>query len=364
MKILIVFNHPAPYKVKLFNELTKYADVDVIFERCKAKNRDIEFYGDQHYKFNQIQIKLHNFGDENVYGNGLTKYIKKNYKNYDFIIMNGYSTLCEMKTISYLKRKNIPYVFYINGGLTNENESKLKRKIKTHFISGAKAYLSPDEISNKYLTYYGADINKIFNYPYSTIFENEILTSETNKKQLRKDLNIDYEKLFVSSGQLIKRKNYMFLVKEWQNMPENYGFFIFGEGKQRKQIEKLIKTNNIKNVELKGFTPRKEMFQYFKAADAFIFGSKEDIYGHVINEALSQGLPVISTKNVNSAIHLIKNNFNGFLFDELNSQEMIEAISKLDKENYFKNCIMTAKENTIEKMAQTHIDIFERILSK
>ena len=361
-KVLIVFNHPAPYKVRLFNELAKSFDLHVIFERKTASDRQKGFYYEKQYQFNSHKIHGLSIGKENFISRGVIRELKNN--KYDLIIMNGYSTLCEMKTISYLKRKNIPYVFYINGGLTNENESKLKHKIKTHFIGGAKAYLSPDEISNKYLTYYGADKNKIFNYPYSTIFENEILASETNKKQLRKDLNINYEKLFVSSGQLIKRKNYMFLVKEWQNMPENYGFFIFGEGKQRKQIEKLIKTNNIKNVELKGFTPRKEMFQYFKAADAFIFGSKEDIYGHVINEALSQGLPVISTKNVNSAIHLIKNNFNGFLFDELNSQEMIEAISKLDKENYFKNCIMTAKENTIEKMAQTHIGIFERILSR
>ena len=31
MKILIVFNHPAPYKVRGFNELAKYVDLDVIF---------------------------------------------------------------------------------------------------------------------------------------------------------------------------------------------------------------------------------------------------------------------------------------------------------------------------------------------
>ena len=44
MKILIVFNHPAPYKIRLFNELAKYFDLEVIFERNKATNRPDAFY--------------------------------------------------------------------------------------------------------------------------------------------------------------------------------------------------------------------------------------------------------------------------------------------------------------------------------
>jgi glycosyltransferase involved in cell wall biosynthesis len=47
----------------------------------------------------------------------------------------------------------------------------------------------------------------------------------------------------------------------------------------------------------------------------FVFLSKEDIYGHVINEALSQGLPVVSSSHVNAAAHLIKNGYDGFLID-------------------------------------------------
>ena len=33
MRVLIIFNHPAPYKVSVFNELAKYVDLTVLFER-------------------------------------------------------------------------------------------------------------------------------------------------------------------------------------------------------------------------------------------------------------------------------------------------------------------------------------------
>lgn len=361
-KVLIVFNHPAPYKVRLFNELSKYFELHVIFERKSASDRQKGFYFEHHYDFISHKIKGICLGKENFISCGVAKHLKRN--NYDLVIMNGYSTLCEMRTLSYLKKKRLPYVFYINGGLIRNNESPLRKRLKTKFISGARAYLSPDETSNKYLIHYGADESKIFIYPYSTIFESEIVKAKPNKKEAKEKLNIKYEKLFVSTGQLIRRKNYLSLVENWKSMPRNYGLLIFGDGKQRKEIERLIKQENLSNVELKGFVSRQEIFEFYKAADAFLFPSKKDIYGHVINEALSQGLPVIATKQTNSASHLIKDGENGFLIDDLSGEQLKITIEKIFQSEFYENCIKVAKENTIELMAKTHVEIFERILSK
>ena len=277
--------------------------------------------------------------------------------------MNGYSHFAEMNAIKWLQKSKTPYVLYINGG-TIKKESNLKRKIKTRYISGAQAYFSPDEESNKYLVYYGAEEKKILNYPYSTIFEHEIVKEKLHKAELRKELGINFDKVFVSAGQLIERKNYLSLVKEWKKFPGNYGFFLIGDGKQRKEIEDLIKAENINNVVLTGFLGREEMFKYFRASDAFLFPSKEDIYGHVINEALSQGIPVISTDKVNSAVKLIKNNENGFLLNELKGKQFENAINEILKLETFDSCIKTAKENTIEKMANRHKEMINEVIGK
>lgn len=352
-KVLFIFNHPAPYKVRLLNELSKFLDLTVIFERAKNADREKKFYFENQYNFKVAGIKGINVGKEGIISYGVKKHIQNN--NYDLIIMNGYSHFAEMKAIKYIKKNHIPYCFYINGGIINNNEPRWKKNIKTKYIKGADFYLSPDLNSNKYLEYYGADKEKIFNYPYSTIYENEILNSLPEKEEigtLRKEKGITAKKVYVSCGQLIPRKNYMSLVEGWPTDKDKL-LLIIGEGKQRKEIECYLNKNPNKNIKLLGFLSRKEIFEYYKLSDAFIFPSKEDIYGHVINEALSQGLPVISSSNVNASLKLIENNKTGFLIDDYKHQEFLDALDKIILLNKT-DAIAKAKENTIEKMIDAH----------
>ena len=356
-RILFVFNHPAFYKVRLLNELSKYFEIDVIFERRKNKDRNKFFYSESNYKFNLIPINGIKLGNENFLSFGIKKYLKNNHAKYDYIIMNGYSTMAEMIAINYLHKKKIPYYFYINGGIINFNESRFRKNLKTKFISGASLYFSPDENSNKYLEYYGVDKNKIKNYIYSTIYKDEIassLPSEKEIKEHKKKYNLVDEKLYISTGQLIKRKNYLNLIKSWPK-DKNKVLLIFGEGKQEKKIRKYLQKNNIQNIILGGYKSRDYILNEYRFAYGFIFSSNKDIYGHVINEALSQGLNVISTKKVNASIKLI-NDKNGYLIDEINEDNLSVALSKIEKLNK-KDALKTAKENTIELMVKSHLKI-------
>ena len=128
MKIFFAFNHPAPYKVRTFNALAKQLDIFVIFERKKAKNRPDSFYNCNQYDFNHVFLKRGSFGDEQSNTGELKKYLKEHHSKYDIIVMNGYSTLTEMRTIRYLIKNKIPYVLQINGGVIRK-ENALKKKM-------------------------------------------------------------------------------------------------------------------------------------------------------------------------------------------------------------------------------------------
>ena len=79
----------------------------------------------------------------------------------------------------------------------------------------------------------------------------------------------------------------------------------------------------------------------------------------MVNEALSQGLPVICSNKVVSAYKLI-NGKDGFIVDISNDQDIISAIERVDSLNPM-NCLEVARENTIEKMIESHIKILKEL---
>lgn len=366
MNILWIFNHPAPYKIKFFNELGKKTNLQVIFERNKEGDRNDIFYSEKIYNFKVHVSKSIKIGPIDNYTRDPIKFLKKN--AYDIVVINGWRTLTEQKTIKYCRKHNIPYIFAINGGIIPEKESNIKKKIKTKYISGASLYLSPDANSNKYLAYYGANEDSIVTFPYSNIMEREILKKPLTEKEvatLRKKLDLGGDKIFVSSGQFIERKNYLKLIDIWADVPENYYLYITGEGPLKKKYEEEIANLGLKNVKLMKFLSHPDLFNLYDACDAFVFISKEDIYGHVVLEALSQGLPVIGSSRVNALTKLVKSGENGQIVDINDDQSILNGIltTSLDMDAKIKS-IEVAKENTIEKSALFHLDLFKKYLSK
>lgn len=360
MKILIVFNHPAPYKIRLFNELAEEFDLEVIFEREKASNRPDAFYNIKDFNFKYSILRKGAFGEENSNTSQLVKIIKNRHQEFDLIIMNGYSTLTELRAIRYMNKHNIPFVLYINGGLIKK-ESVLKKKIKTHFISSAASYFSPCEQADEYLTYYGADKTKISHYVYSTIYEKDIVDKPLVKEEklsLRKKFGLPDGDLYISASQFIKRKNNTQLIDCFKQIDGT--LLLVGEGKQEQLYKDIIKDNNLTNIIIMPFKKRDNLFELMKCADGFITLSSEDIYGHTTNEAFAMGLPVLSSNKVVGSRHLIKDGVNGFLVDLSKNNEIIEKI-RLLKTIKSENAINTAKENTIEKMVASMVEIIKKL---
>ncbi|HZJ89311.1 MAG TPA: glycosyltransferase [Bacilli bacterium] len=359
MKILIVFNHPAPYKVALFNGLSKSHDVHVIFERSKEKDRHDDFYNEKKYNFKVHFIKGINIGTFNHFSFGVKRHLKKH--QYDLIIMNGYSTFTEMIALNYLKRKKINYAFYINGGIA-KNETKLKTKIKRHFLQGAFLYFSPAQEASDYLVHYGVDQKLIHHYPYSTVYEKDIVTrklSQQTKKAFWQNENITGENFTVCVTSFIKRKNNLCLINAWEDIDEKHPLVLIGDGKRKRLYEKTIKKLKLRHVHLLPFMSRDLLFNYLKHADNAVYLSNFDIYGHVINEALAHGLNVLTNNNMVAARHLIRDTKNGLILND--GDDLTEKLEVLFKSNFWNEATKTAKSNTIEKSLERHLKIIGTI---
>lgn len=358
MKVLIVFNHPAPYKVRIFNELAKYVDLTVIFERSKAKDRPNDFYSCNDYKFNCITFYDGYVGREGSISSKTKNYIKQHHNEFDHIVMNGYSHYSEILAIKYMARHKIPFSLMINGGVIRNKEVFFKKRFKTNLVNKASFYLSPSQKSNEYLEYYGAKKDRIFNYPYSNFSSSEISNDlEINIKDIREKYGLPLDnKIFINPSQFIDRKNNLFLLEIFKDRKEH--LLLVGSGDEKQKYIDYIAKNNMDNVTILPFMVKEDLFALMKCCDAFISLAKEDIFGHTTLEALANGLPVISSDKVISSLEYVKNGFNGYIVSLDNIEEINSAIDNIfdiKKENTFES----VKNNTFESCGKEIYKILE-----
>jgi glycosyltransferase involved in cell wall biosynthesis len=359
-KVLIVFSHPAPYKVHFFNELSKHVDLTVVFERELGSYAKKQYQNTPPYLFKTIDIGGIPFGKENHVSIRLIHHLKTH--SYDAIIMNGYSSLTEIVTIRYLKRSNTPYILYVNGGVIRK-ESSLKYRFKRSLIQHAYAYFSPSIHVDPYLVHYGARPEHIFHYPYATIFEDDIaerIPTEHDKRRLREHHNLPHQHLTISVGQFIQRKNFETLLAFWRTQPPSYHLVLIGDGPRLKAYERYIKRHHMRHVTIKPFQPKQALLECYQASDAFILLSKEDIYGHVINEALSQGLPVMTTYQTISGKTLLTDE-TGVLVDVHQPATFQAHYETLLLKHKPGSSLSLARQSTFETMLRVHLEHFKQL---
>lgn len=366
MKIMFLSNIPSPYRLDFFNELGKYLDLKVIFEAKRNYKLNEKWYKDEVKNFEAIFLKDGEIEERKINWK-ILKHIHKN--NQDLIVVTNYAYFTELIALLYIKLKRIPYCMEVDGGIIR-NEKWLMKKFKTFLIKGARGYISPSKDTDKFLVYYGADKDKIYRYPFTSIKESDLLKKSLTideKIQIRKELGIKEEKVVISVGQFIHRKGYDILLKACENIDSDIGVYIIG-GKPTDEYLRLKEALNLTNVYFVDFKSKEEIKEYYKAADLFVLPTREDIWGLVINEAMAYGLPVITTDKCVAGLELIEDNKNGFIVSVENKIELESRIKKvLENKDLAKrisyNNILKIKKYTIESMAEEHIKIFERFIA-
>lgn len=364
MKVLYLVNIPSPYRVDFFNELSQYCDLTVLYERNQALGR--EWIVQQNNSFHEIYLKGFKIGEDSAICLEVIKYLKE--KTYDLIVVGGYGTLTGMLAIEFLRLRKIPFVLNCDGG-TEKQANFLKKRMKKHFISSASFYLSPAKITDEYLKRYGANCNRIYRYPFTSVYNKYVLNTvtETKKKlKLREELGLSNKFILISVGRILYLKGYDILIHACQNLSEQVDAYIVG-GNPNTELVKLLNEKKISNVHFIEFQEQDILQKYYQASDAFVFSTRGDVWGLVVNEAMANGLPIISSDKAVASLELVREN--GFLYSVEDSDELRGIIQYfLDNPQMCvsmgEKSLEIIKEYTIEKMAKKHYGIFREILRK
>ena len=139
-------------------------------------------------------------------------------------------------------------------------------------------------------------------------------------------------------GRLGKRKGvYDILEAAKRIKSDNIRFYLYGDG-DIESFKRLILKYNLENkVFLLGWASGKDKEQVFKCADIYILPSYNEGLPVSVLEAISYGLPVISTP-VGGIPEIVQDKVNGFLIEPGDYYSLAEKIEILanDKELRYK----------------------------
>ncbi len=185
-----------------------------------------------------------------------------------------------------------------------------------------------------------------------------ILPFGIHKKKIKKMFKNNLNKKCLFFSRFHKKKGLDKLIEAWTDLsnPE-WRLDIVGFGKQQfyKSLVKKKLNHNIKFF--KPITSEKKKFKLFDKYDLLVLPSSNENFGIVILEALSRGLPVLTTNE--TPWSLIQDRNAGWIINDsfIELKLVLNQIFNSSKRSFYikkKNSIKLAKKFTIEELSKLY----------
>ncbi|MFA5303069.1 MAG: glycosyltransferase family 4 protein [Candidatus Nanoarchaeia archaeon] len=163
----------------------------------------------------------------------------------------------------------------------------------------------------------------------------------------------------ISTGRLIERKGYNYLIEAISNN-ENVELSLIGEGNLMNELKAQAKSYN-SNVKFLGKKSHKEVAKILPKFDVFVLPSLNEGMSNSILEAMACGLPIITT-NVGGSEELIKGN--GFIVKTADKDSLKLAINNFLSDSFLIKSLgnislKLAQKLSWNKVAKQYLEVYE-----
>ena len=200
------------------------------------------------------------------------------------------------------------------------------------------------------------------------VIPNGIDLEEFNPRapKLKKFLDNKINILFV--GRIEKRKGLIYLLKAYKILTQkfpNLRLIVVGEGELKKNCQKYVKENNLKEVYFEGQITGKTLLPYYTTCDIFcspaIFGES---FGLVLLEAMACQKPVVAFANTGYKQFLNSKKGGKFLAKNRNCRDLAQKIETLIRDQKLRKemgewGVKEAQNYSWPKIADQVLDFYE-----
>lgn len=357
IKVAFITNIPAPYRIPLFNILDfKYnLKIKVFFSAWTHKNREWKVPNNINFEYKVLSgFNLpRSKNKENILHINPSLFFHLFKMHPDVIVSGGFS-ISSLISIVYSKIAGVPFILWsVDTTEARITKGYLATLIRKGTIKYSTKFVASGTATKKDLLHLGAN-SKDISIGIDTI-DVEFFKSRSEKMRENKDLiRSEYkfpERLILFVGQLIKRKGVINLIKAFEIMRRRYsdvGLLLVGSGSEKKKLQSYCSENNIENVYFLGFRQGINLIKFFAVSDIFVFPTRRDVWGLVVNEAMAARLPVICSKFAGCAEDLIREGENGYLVDPENYEQVALYIERILLDKHLQGIMGRKSEEIIE----------------
>lgn len=307
MRVALVTNIPAPYRVPVLNRVARLLGDDflVIFCARIEPNRQWDLAP---FEFNHVYLKerFTTSGGAYIHNNlDVLAHLKR--FGPDVVITTGFNPTF-LYAWCYALLRGRGHVPMTDGWLLSENGLGPLHRIVRHLVfRTSRAFIGASRKSLELYRSYGrADAD---------LFQSHLCIDNERFARLADAAPRDYDVMF--SGQIITRKMPGFFAEVVCKVKELRGSvraLVIGDGALREGMLARLRDAGVE-VDYAGFLPQEELPARYCRAKLLLFTTSNDPWGIVANEALAGGTPVIATPQAGSSGDLIVDGYNGSVLE-------------------------------------------------
>ncbi|HZQ25960.1 MAG TPA: glycosyltransferase family 4 protein [Terriglobales bacterium] len=337
-RLLLLTEIIAPYRIPVLNALAARPEIDlhvVFLSETDRTLREWNVYKDEiRFSCEVLPSWRQRIGKYNFLLNAKLSSAFSRFQP-QAILCGGYSYIASWDAALWASRNRVPLLLWCESTAHDLRRGhRAVEFLKSRFLKQCCSFVAAGRASSHYLQTLGIPAAHIFTAPNAV----DVDFFSRRASEARKDLELRGKlrlppRFLLFAGRLVTEKGIFELLEAYATLDaelrSEVGLVFAGDGRQRPELLERAKEMLPGRVHWLGFLQREQLAEVYGLAEGVVFPTHSDTWGLVVNEAMSCGLPVITTEVAGCVPDLVEHGWNGFVVPAKAVTRLASAMNEL-----------------------------------
>ncbi len=302
LRVVLLTEIPAPYRIPLFNALAERVDVDVVFLAARNPDRPYGLHeGELRFAHRILTHYDLTLGSRwIVLNHGVVRAVR----GADVVLVGGWNQPAFLAALAWARATRTPAVGWVESTL-RDRRTRVTGPGKRLVARACSAFVVPGAAAGEYVRAFApnARVEIAPNAVDAALFASRV----DEREALRSALGVR-RCCFLYVGRLAPEKGIDVLLRAFAGI-ENGELVIAGSGREEERLRELAPPR----TRFLGHLGRDQLPSWYAAADVLVLPSLSEPWGMPLNEAAAAGLPLVASDAVGAARELVEDGVNGYV---------------------------------------------------